>query len=53
MLTRIKQEYENLIESIEAGNKNSLYLSNKLKGLATAPTTLSNYKKRINQLEEK
>ncbi|XP_070576563.1 clathrin heavy chain linker domain-containing protein 1-like [Ptychodera flava] len=53
LLTKIKAEYEECIEAIERGQKEAFYLSGKVKAMTSVQTTLSNYRKRGDELEEK
>ncbi|XP_077997756.1 clathrin heavy chain linker domain-containing protein 1-like [Glandiceps talaboti] len=53
LMTSIKAEYEDCIEAIERGQKEAFYLSGKVKTMAAEQTTLSNYRKRGDELEEK
>uniref|UniRef100_A0A2C9K8R8 Translin-associated factor X-interacting protein 1 N-terminal domain-containing protein n=1 Tax=Biomphalaria glabrata TaxID=6526 RepID=A0A2C9K8R8_BIOGL len=53
ILTAIKKEYEDTIEIIKTGQKNADFLHLKLKSMASEPSTLRNYKKRADELEER
>ncbi|XP_074655694.1 clathrin heavy chain linker domain-containing protein 1-like [Tubulanus polymorphus] len=53
ILTAIQAEYEECIETIIRGNQQAFYLNGKLKALASEPTTMRNYKKRIDELEQR
>ncbi|XP_032072133.1 clathrin heavy chain linker domain-containing protein 1 [Thamnophis elegans] len=53
ILTTIKQEYDAFIEVIKKGQHDAFYLHGKFKTLACESSTLTYYKKRITQLEEK
>lgn len=53
MLTLIKKEYEDTIETIKKGQREAAFLQGKLKAMASEPSTLRNYKKRADELEER
>ncbi|XP_002732905.2 clathrin heavy chain linker domain-containing protein 1-like [Saccoglossus kowalevskii] len=53
LLTSVKAEYEDCIEAIKRGQKEAFYLSGKVKTMASEQTTLSNYRKRGDELEDK
>ena len=53
VLTLIKKEYEDTIETIKKGQREAAFLQGKLKAMASEPSTLRNYKKRGDELEEK
>ena len=53
ILTAIKAEYENCIETIERGQKESFYLSGKVKAMAAEQTTLNNYQRRTDELQNR
>ena len=53
LLTAIKAEYEDVIETIQRGQREAFYLSGKLKAVASGPSTLRNYRKRADELETK
>ena len=53
LLTAIKKEYEDTIESIRNGQREAVFLQGKLKAMASEPSTLRNYKKRADELEER
>ena len=53
LLTAIKAEYEDCIEIIRRGQKEAFFLSGKLKAMASEPSTIRNYKKRIDELEQR
>lgn len=53
LLTAIKKEYEDTIESIRNGQREAVFLQSKLKAMASEPSTLRNYKKRADELEER
>ena len=53
LLTAIKKEYEVTIESIRKGQREADYLNGKLKAMASEPSTIRNYKKRADELEER
>lgn len=53
LLTAIKKEYEFTIDSIRKGQREADYLNGKLKAMASEPSTIRNYKKRADELEER
>ncbi|KAI0227916.1 hypothetical protein LSAT2_021627 [Lamellibrachia satsuma] len=53
LLTMIKAEYEDIVESIQQGERDAFYLSGKLKAMSTEPCTLRNYRRRADELEQK
>lgn len=53
LLTAIKAEYEECIETILRGQREAFYLSGKLKSMAHEPSTLHNYRKRAEDLQNK
>ncbi|KAH9495526.1 hypothetical protein Btru_013499 [Bulinus truncatus] len=53
ILTAIKKEYEDTIDLIKAGQKESDFLQLKLKSMASEPSTLRNYRKRADELENR
>ncbi|XP_062620292.1 clathrin heavy chain linker domain-containing protein 1-like [Saccostrea cucullata] len=53
LLTSIKKEYEYTIDSIRKGQRETEYLNGKLKAMASEPSTIRNYKKRADELEER
>ncbi|XP_784207.2 clathrin heavy chain linker domain-containing protein 1 [Strongylocentrotus purpuratus] len=53
LLSAIKAEYEDCIDTIEKGQEEAFYLSGKVKALASEQTTLSLYQKRADELEQK
>ena len=53
LLTAIKAEYEECIETIQRGQQEAFYLSGKLKAVASQPSTIYNFKKRADELEHK
>ena len=53
ILTLIKKEYEDTIETIKKGQREANFLQGKLKAMASEPSTLRNYKKRADELEER
>ncbi|XP_012942238.1 clathrin heavy chain linker domain-containing protein 1 [Aplysia californica] len=53
VLTLIKKEYEDTIETIKKGQREAAFLQGKLKAMASEPSTLRNYKKRADELEER
>ncbi|XP_033734726.1 clathrin heavy chain linker domain-containing protein 1-like isoform X1 [Pecten maximus] len=53
LLTAVKKEYEDTIEVIKSGQRESVFLHGKLKAMASEPSTIRNYKKRGDELEER
>lgn len=53
LLTAIKKEYEFTIDSIRKGQREADYLNGKLKAMASEPSTIRNYRKRADELEER
>ena len=53
LLTMIKAEYEDIVESLQQGQRDAFYLSGKLKAMSTEPCTLRNYRRRADELELK
>nr|XP_054759475.1 clathrin heavy chain linker domain-containing protein 1-like [Lytechinus pictus] len=53
LLSAIKAEYEDCIDTIEKGQEEAFYLSGKVKALASEQTTLSLYQKRADELDQK
>lgn len=53
LLTTIKKEYEDIIEAIRTAQQKSVFLQGKLKAMASEPSTIRNYKKRCDELEER
>ena len=53
LLTAIKAEYEDVIETIQRGQREAFFLTGKLKAMASEPSTLRNYRKRADELETK
>ena len=53
LLTAIKAEYEDCIETIQRGQREAFFLSGKLKAMASEPSTIRNYRKRGDELEYK
>ncbi|XP_071480646.1 clathrin heavy chain linker domain-containing protein 1-like [Diadema antillarum] len=53
ILSAIKAEYEECIDTIERGQEEAFYLAGKVKALASEQTTLSLYQKRADELEQK
>lgn len=53
LLTAIKKEYEDTIEAIKKGQREAAFLHGKLKAMASEPSTIRNYKKRADELEER
>ncbi|XP_064599978.1 clathrin heavy chain linker domain-containing protein 1-like [Liolophura sinensis] len=53
ILTKIKKEYEETIEAIITGQREAVFLTGKLKAMSSEPSTLRNYRKRADQLEDR
>lgn len=53
LLTTIKKEYEDTIEAIKKAQREATFLHGKLKAMASEPSTIRNYKKRADELEER
>ena len=53
LLTAVKAEYEDCIDNINRGRQEALYLNGKLKALASEASTIRNYRKRGDELEQK
>ncbi|KAL8601613.1 hypothetical protein ACOMHN_003879 [Nucella lapillus] len=53
LLTTIKKEYEDTIETIRTGQREAVFLQGKVKAMASEPSTIRNYKKRSDELEER
>lgn len=53
LLTVIKKEYEDTIEAIKKAQREATFLHGKLKAMASEPSTIRNYKKRGDELEER
>ncbi|XP_021366978.1 clathrin heavy chain linker domain-containing protein 1-like isoform X2 [Mizuhopecten yessoensis] len=53
LLTAVKKEYEDTIEVIKSGQREAIFLHGKLKAMASEPSTMRNYKKRGDELEER
>ncbi|KAK6180919.1 hypothetical protein SNE40_008884 [Patella caerulea] len=53
VLTAIKKEYETTIDAITNGQKEAVFLQGRLKAMASEPSTIRNYRKRADQLEER
>ena len=53
LLTAIKAEFEDCIQTIERGQQEAFFLSGKVKTMAAEQTTLSFYTKRADQLKQK
>ena len=49
----IKKEYEDTIETIKKGQREAIFLQGKLKAMASEPSTIRNYKKRSDELDER
>ncbi|XP_063429604.1 clathrin heavy chain linker domain-containing protein 1-like isoform X2 [Mytilus trossulus] len=53
LLTAIKKEYEDTIEAIKKGQREADFLHGKLKAMASEPSTIRNYRKRADELDER
>ena len=53
LLTAVKAEYEDCIETIQRGQREAFYLTGKLQAMAHEPSTIHNYRKRADELENK
>lgn len=53
LLTAVKAEYEEFIETIHRGKREAAFLTGKLKAMASEPSTRRNYKRRAEELEHK
>lgn len=53
LLTEIKKEYEDTIEAIRKGQREAAFLHGKLKAMASEPSTIRNYRRRADELEER
>ena len=53
LLTTIKKEYEDTIEAIKKAQREATFLHGKLKAMASEPSTIRNYKKRADELDER
>ncbi|XP_053374865.1 clathrin heavy chain linker domain-containing protein 1-like isoform X2 [Mercenaria mercenaria] len=53
LLTTIKKEYEETIEAIKKAQREATFLHGKLKAMASEPSTIRNYRKRGDELEER
>lgn len=53
LLTMIKKEYEETIEAIKKAQREATFLHGKLKAMASEPSTIRNYRKRGDELEER
>jgi len=49
----IKKEYEDTIEAIKKAQREATFLHGKLKAMASEPSTIRNYRKRGDELEER
>jgi len=50
LLTRIKKEYEDVINKIERGKSEAGYLNDQIQTMAQEPSTLRNYRRRHDEL---
>ncbi|WAR19798.1 CLHC1-like protein [Mya arenaria] len=53
LLTGIKKEYEDTIEAIKKAQREATFLHGKLKAMASEPSTIRNYRRRGDELEER
>eukprot|EP00058_Branchiostoma_floridae_P011381 XP_002596869.1 hypothetical protein BRAFLDRAFT_284614 [Branchiostoma floridae] len=53
LLTAIKAEYEAVIEDLREGQREAFYLEGRLKATAAEPTTVVNYRRRAEELQQK
>ncbi|XP_078672231.1 clathrin heavy chain linker domain-containing protein 1-like [Branchiostoma floridae x Branchiostoma belcheri] len=53
LLTAIKAEYEAVIEDLQEGQREAFYLEGRLKATAAEPTTVVNYRRRAEELQQK
>ena len=53
LLTAVKAEYEECIDTILRGQREAFYLGGKLKAMAHEPSTIHNYRKRAEDLQQK
>ena len=53
LLTAIKKEYEETVETIKKAQREATFLHGKLKAMASEPSTLRNYRRRSDELEER
>ena len=53
LLTAIKAEYEDCVETIQRGQREAFFLSGKVKAMTSEPSTVHNYRKRGDELEQK
>lgn len=53
ILLTIKKEYEDTIEAIKKAQREATFLHGKLKAMASEPSTIRNYRKRGDELEER
>ncbi|CAG5136446.1 unnamed protein product [Candidula unifasciata] len=53
VLAGIQKQYEDTIEAIKKEQQESIFLQGKLRAMASEPTTLLNYKKQADELEER
>ena len=53
LLTRVKKEYEDVINAIERGKAEAGYLNDKIQSMAQEPSTLRNYRRRYDELTKR
>ncbi|XP_013383339.1 clathrin heavy chain linker domain-containing protein 1 [Lingula anatina] len=53
LLTAVKAEYEECIDTILRGKREAAFLSGKLRAMASEPSTRRNYRKRADELEHR
>lgn len=53
LLSQIKKEYEDTIEAIKQEHQEASFLQGKVTAIASEPSTLRNYNKRVDELEER
>ena len=53
LLTAIKAEYEECIDTILRGKQEAFYLNGKLKAMASEASTVRNYRKRCDELTDR
>ncbi|BFZ11554.1 hypothetical protein BsWGS_14593 [Bradybaena similaris] len=53
VLTGIQKQYEDTIEAIKKEQQESIFLQGKLRAMTSEPTTLLNYKKQADEIEER
>ncbi|XP_067944320.1 clathrin heavy chain linker domain-containing protein 1-like isoform X2 [Watersipora subatra] len=53
LLTRVKKEYEDVVNAIERGKSEANYLNDKIQSIAQEPSTLRNYRRRHDELAKR